>query len=71
MIQIKNKKEKYGNLITIRKAAFLRRSFSMDSNTYEKQMNLTKQIIHRREKIRTVFIKQLKNSVMKSGRRGI
>ncbi len=71
MIQIKDKKEKYRNPITKRKAAFCRRSFSMDSKIYEKPVNLTKQIIHLRGKNRTVFIGRVKILVMKSGRRRI
>ncbi len=71
MIQIKDKKEKYRNPVTKRKAAFRRRSFSMDSKIYEKPMNLTKQIIHGRGKFRAVFIEGVKNIVMKSGRRRI
>ncbi len=71
MIQIKDNKEKYRNPIAKRKAAFRRRSFSMNSKIYEKPMNLTKQIIHGRKKFSAVFIERVKILVMKSGRRRI
>lgn len=55
MLQIKDKKSKYRNTVTKRKAAFSGRGFQLDSQTFNKSMNLTIEIILRRGKNRTGF----------------
>ncbi len=50
MPQIKEKKNKYRNADKKMKAALHRRSFHLDSEIYEKPMNLTMKIIQRNER---------------------
>lgn len=59
MIQIKNRKLKYRNTKTRRKAAFCGCGFLLHSKTYEKSMSITKKIIQQNEKNRMVFLRQI------------
>lgn len=58
-IQIKDRKLKYRNATTTRKAALCGCGFSLNSKTFSKAMNQTKQIIQRNGKNRTDFFRQL------------
>ncbi len=59
MIQMKDRKSKYRNATTKRKAAFCGCGFSINSKTFSKAMNSTKQIIQRNQKNHTDFFRQL------------
>lgn len=62
MMQMKDKKRKYRKADHRRKAAFCGRGFQVNSKNYQSIMNLTNQIIQRRGKICTVFLKQFEKS---------
>ena len=66
MLQIKQRKMKYRNAVTKRKAAFCGSGF-LDSKTIGKSMKLTKQIIQRREENRTVFLRQIEKRGERNG----
>jgi hypothetical protein len=57
MIQIKDKKEKYRNTKTIRKAAFCGCGFSLNSKIFRKSLNRNKRIIRQNRKNRTRFLR--------------
>ncbi len=59
MIQMKDRKSKYRNATTKRKAAFCGCGFSHNSKTLDKVMNPLLKIIQRNEKKRTDFFRWL------------
>ena len=62
MIQIKYGKCRYRNTSKKEKAAFRGRGFQANSKSYQSIMNLTKQIIQRREKNHTIFLKKFEKT---------